>query len=653
MADFDVDVLIVGAGPTGLMLANELTALGVSIRIVDRATVRSDKSRAVLVQSRAMELLDRHGLAQELLERGTIGRGIDVHVYGKKIAAMDIKEREFDDCAFPVSLLVSQAVTEDVLEKHLLETLSNSHPGVERPVKVTSVTEGEVGVTVVLEHASNDASSAAGSDISRAVPSDESSSDDVRLETVRCRYLVGCDGSHSAVRRAAGIPFEGGSYLQSFMLCDTHVGSWPDRPAGRTQMFWDKGFLTLLPFSEDTGIVRLIGCRPVPVTAAARERERLQAPTIESFSEYFAETTHMSGPDAPQLTDPIWVTSFRLHHRCASTYQSGRILIAGDAAHIHSPAGGQGMNAGLGDAANLGWKLATAIRTEPALPGVEDEHLSSISSSSNATTLTVSPLSIDRATDLLASYDLERRPVGERLLRTTDKLFTLATTASPFVAWCRNTMIRFLAPVIVRFKSRQQKIIGAMSQLRVRYRKSPIVGTAPGWKGTVRGGDRAPDGRVLDLGGSLDEHWLLNSIWAGEGECMGLTSYHLLVFTGTQPASRDAWDDVLGDVLDAAETAADIETGLNATRAHVIAGSTEQAVLVSKAAQHLSVMVDSKAYLHGRYGFGDEPGYALVRPDGHVEHIGRLPTLAQVPAWMTDRSREIVEVGKAKSWWRW
>ncbi|CAK7221698.1 hypothetical protein SBRCBS47491_004615 [Sporothrix bragantina] len=614
---FDIDVLIIGAGPTGLMLANELTAFGVSLRIVDKEPVRSDKSRAIVVQSRGLELLDRHGLAHALVDRGTSGKGIDYYVYGRHAASMNMSDFEFKDTAFNDTLLASQVDTEDLLEKHLLKTLGPDHKGIERPATVSSIVADDEGVTVVLAHGVTGHAT----------------------ETLRCRYVVGCDGAHSSVRKSANIPFEGDAYLQSFLLADVHIDNWPDRPAGRTQMFWDTGFLTILPYAESKGIVRLIACKPVPVNAsAAEQRSHLEEPTLETFQEFFEHTAHFPPDKMPKLTDPIWVTAFRLHHRVADNYRSGRLLLAGDAAHIHSPAGGQGMNTGLGDASNLGWKLAAAVRA-PRTP-----------QKSTTTTLGL----MDK---LLDSYSAERRPIGVHLLRTTDHMFTAATTATPFYAWLRNMVIRCIFPIITRIRRRSEQLIGSMNQLRVRYRRSPVVGSAPGWKGVVRGGDRAPDGRVYVDGVVADgkETYILSQLWRGGA---GITSYHLLLFTGATNKIADATTKAIVAAADsAAETYKPV--GLDATVAHIIAGSALQAgVFVQGQDGHaaINVFVDKDAYLHGRYGFGSKPGYALVRPDGHVEHVGSLASLPQLAAWVEDRGESAAAAAAGKKanrpWWK-
>jgi 2-polyprenyl-6-methoxyphenol hydroxylase-like FAD-dependent oxidoreductase len=272
---------------------------------------------------------------------------------------------------------------------------------------------------------------------------------------IRARYLAGCDGAHSVARHGTGLKFKGAPYPQDFILADVKI-DW-ERPEDQLALFLArKGLIAAFPFGR--GLFRLIASRS---GARASRRELRHAeigagqqaedpPKLEEFEEAFARFT----PFRPRLHDPKWLARFRLHHRAAERYSRGRVFLAGDAAHIHSPVGGQGMNTGIQDAANLGWKLAMVIR------GEGDERL-------------------------LDSYDAERRPIGRRLLHFTDRAFAIATIHTPVIAAVRDFVLAIMIPRIMSSRERRRRAFRFVSQLAIRYDKSPIVGKGAGW--------RAPD----------------------------------------------------------------------------------------------------------------------------------------------------------------
>jgi 2-polyprenyl-6-methoxyphenol hydroxylase-like FAD-dependent oxidoreductase len=392
-----VEVLIVGAGPTGLTLACELAARGVRFRLVDKAPQRSDKSRALVVHARTLEIFQRMGFADALVARGRTSVGV------------------LDDTPYPFLLFVSQAETEAALEQHL----SALGGVVERGVEVTAIDE----------------------DCARF-------SDGTR---VRAGYIVGCDGAHSVVRHAAGLDFAGAAYDQDFVLGDVRL-DW-DGATDRLSLFLGRdGFLGIFPMAGERR-VRLIVARS-DVDAGAGD------PSLAELEALFRARTNR----AATLTDPVWLARFRLHHRGVHRYRAGRLFVAGDAAHIHSPAGGQGMNTGIQDAWNLGWKLALAVQR--------------------------------RADDaLLDSYGEERQPVGERLLRFTDRLFSVGTSTNPLVTAARDFLIPRVLPRLMATAGRRALLFRQLSELAIHYRSSPIVEDhRVGFHGGPRAGDRAPDG---------------------------------------------------------------------------------------------------------------------------------------------------------------
>jgi 2-polyprenyl-6-methoxyphenol hydroxylase-like FAD-dependent oxidoreductase len=530
----EVDVLIVGAGPTGLMLAHELALQNVSFRIVEKAVTRSPHSRALVVHSRSLELLHRHGITQELIARGRFNKGARVCVNGAVVTQIDAYIGA-QDTSFPEMLFVSQADTERCLEEALEKKRGLR---VERGVEVREIEQDESGVLVGLNRDGDE-------------------------EHVKVKYVVGCDGAHSVVRRAAGMTFEGGAYAQSFITADVQL----EKRVDRVGIFMGKGVLVIFPLNDE-GFVRLVVTRPED------KPTDLEEPSLDDFQEVYdlmVDKT-LSG----KLYDPTWMARFRLHQRIVDSYRKGRLFVAGDAAHIHSPAGGQGMNTGIQDAANLGWKLGQVLRDEDG-----DE--------------------------LLDSYHTERHPIGEMLLRSTDRMFRVASTTNPIFLFLRNLIMPWLIPWVMNNDQRRQDAFRFLSQLGIRYRSSPIVGTASSWKGALRGGDRAPDGEIVNA--VLGTTALLSL-------CTG-TSHHLLLFSGAGLNKADA------TILQNA--AAGFQKRENSIEVHNIftldgsAGNYEN--------------VDEGGSLHQRYGFV-EPGYVLVRPDGHVAHIGSLAAINELEAFL-------------------
>ncbi len=309
----DVDVLVVGAGPTGLTLAEELARFGVSYRIIDSGRGPTDLSKAIGVQARTLETLDIMGMADELVRRGNPARAFHIYDGDQHLLKLDFSELE---SRYPFLLIVPQSDTEQVLLAKL-----TAGTNAERSTTLTAFTQGEAGVDATLQH------------------------DDGQTERVRARWLVGCDGAHSTVRRGLGLPFEGEEYEEGFMLADVHV-EW-NMPQDELYLFIHDGWLMAF-FALPEGRYRLIA--DLPPAQAPPE----QHPTLEDCQSIVDQRT----PFPAKLSDPSWTAYYRIHRRIVPYLQEGRVFLAGDAAHIHSPAAAQGMNTGIQDAFNLGWKLA-------------------------------------------------------------------------------------------------------------------------------------------------------------------------------------------------------------------------------------------------------------------------------------------------------
>jgi 2-polyprenyl-6-methoxyphenol hydroxylase-like FAD-dependent oxidoreductase len=341
---FDADVLVVGAGPTGLTLAAALQSRGLRVVVVDRLQEGANTSRAAVVHARTLEVLEPLGVTAPLVARGLPARRFTIRDRDRVLVPIG-----FDDLPtrYPYTLMISQAVTERVLADRFSEL--GGH--VLRPRTLAALTQDADGATATLD--------------------DES--------RVRARYVVGADGMHSTVREAAGIGFSGGSYGESFLLADVRLTG--NVPSDEVILYFSPaGMVVVAPLPG--GVHRIVA------TA-------VNAPKQPSVADVQA-LLDARGPERERalVREVIWGSRFHLHHRVADRYREGRVLLAGDAAHVHSPAGGQGMNAGILDAMSLASALTRALAGEPAA---------------------------------LDAYAAERRPVAQQIVAFADRLTRLAT----------------------------------------------------------------------------------------------------------------------------------------------------------------------------------------------------------------------------------
>ena len=541
--DTDLDALIVGAGPTGLALAAQLRAAGARFRVVDRLHDRGRESRALGVQARTLELLQTIGLGEALAARGSTATRLVLHLDGRPVARVTLGDIGATDTRFPFILFVSQAETEALLAEHL----GAAGVTVERGVELLGAEPGADDVRCALRNGHG------------------------REEHLRARYLVGCDGAHSAVRRLAGVPFEGGSYPEEFALGDVEADG-PLTP-GAINSFVGPGVAMIFPLGRPT-TWRII---------AMAARDGVDGADGDARDLSLAELQAMvDGPTggAVRLRDPAWLTRFRLHHRQTARYRAGRLFLAGDAAHIHSPVGAQGMNTGIQDAWNLGWKLALVAR------GAADPRL-------------------------LDSYEAERWPVGRFLLRYTDRAFgtlTRVTSSGALAAWARRVVMPAVLPRAFESGRLRATVFRFVSELGIRYRRSPAVTEGePRLHGGPRAGDRLPDARLTLDGRDV---WLQQSI-------VGPRLALLLC------GDAEAWD---------AHGLAD----LGARHPDLLAVHR----LASRATA--GALVDARGDVLARLGVREAAQY-LVRPDGHVAFrcAGRdLRALERyLDAWFAPRGR--------------
>ena len=358
---FDTDVLIVGAGPTGLTLATALAARGVRARVIDRQGAGDNTSRAAVVHARTLEVLEPLGVSPTLVARGLQARRFTIRDRDRVLVPI-----AFDrlPTRYPYTLMVSQAVTEQVL----LERFTQLGGAVMRPRTLVDLSHDAAGVSVTLDDGSR----------------------------LRSRYVVGCDGMHSAVRERVGIPFSGGSYGESFVLADVHLsGAVPSDEV--TLYFSPAGMMVVAPLPG--GVHRIVA----PVD---------EAPEHPS-ADYVQTLLDTRGPQRERalVQGIVWGSRFRVHHRVADTYRAGRVVLAGDAAHVHSPAGGQGMNVGILDAMRLADALVRSLAGDAAA---------------------------------LDAYGAERRPVAQQVVAMADAMTRMATVR-PALRALRNLLLRTLS----------------------------------------------------------------------------------------------------------------------------------------------------------------------------------------------------------------
>lgn len=530
MSESSVQVLVVGAGPTGLTLAGELLRHRVQVRLIDKALEQpADHSRALAIQARTLELFDRMGVVDEVHRRGRVTNAVNVLAANGKRGRLTLRAFEQLVSPYPELLMLPQHETEDILATRLAQLGGR----IERGVELTGVSASPEGVVATL-----------------TTPQ--------RTESLRAEWVVGCDGAHSFVRRAAGIPFEGETYDDQCMvgdlvvrweLADNEVYICPSR----------SGIAVAFPIpGEHRFRVVLI----LPKAKEAPEggtRGPLELPEFEA---------HLKALWQVPLTieRAASVVRYRLHHRVVPRMREGRLLIAGDAAHIHSPAGGQGMNTGIQDAYNLAWKLAAVVHRRAG-------------------------------GELIDSYGAERLPVARKLVSFTDRLFGAAAAHGPVTAALRAYAPR-LVGVALALEPVQRKAVGFLSQLNIRYRHSPLSVELVRGKGAPpyrfedgpRAGDRAPDALLRGPEGDTRLFDVLRG-----------TVYGLLLFAGAQ-ASPEA----VAKLTAAAEALERAEPELLRARVIVEEGQAAGAVLV-----------DDRRQAVARYA-ASAPCAVFIRPDGYI-----------------------------------
>jgi 2-polyprenyl-6-methoxyphenol hydroxylase-like FAD-dependent oxidoreductase len=391
-------VIIAGAGPVGLTLACELTRFGIPVRIIDKAAARTDKSKALVLWSRTLELLDRGGGSEPFVKAGFKAEAVNF-ISGKKLIGQ-VSMRDVPT-PYPFGLMIPQSETERLLE----ERLNGSGIRIERQVELVDFQAGADKVQLTTKD---------GGGLERHISTP---------------WLIGCDGAHSVVRHGLNLPFAGETMDSDWTLADVHMRGYPC-PDNEASVYWhSEGAFVIFPISP--GRYRLLA--DLPTSGESKP----PTPTLESVQ----AIVDRRGPAGMTVFDPIWLAGFRINGRKVTDYRAGRVFLAGDAAHVHSPAGGQGMNTGMQDAFNLAWKLAMVIK--------------------------------GKANDwLLDTYSAERSAVGDDVLKAASRLTTIGTL--------RNATARALRDVVGHFAfglaSVRETFAETMTEVAIGYPASPLNG---------------------------------------------------------------------------------------------------------------------------------------------------------------------------------
>ncbi|WP_291363050.1 FAD-dependent monooxygenase [Acetobacter sp. UBA5411] len=396
-------VLVTGAGPVGLIMAAELARYGVPVRIIDKSPTCTNQSRALAIWPRTMELLDAAGCADLFVAAGLHAKTVSIHVGNRTLARIPFGTIA---SSFNYLLMIPQSETERLLEDHL-RTFGIT---VERGTELRDFVNRDAGVSCTLMHGEG------------------------RIEVLEAGWLIGCDGAHSFVRNRLGLTFGGETLPTGFVLADVHVTGLaipPDEPA----IFWHPdGAVMFFPISRSHyRIIADLGSAP------------LHTPSLKEIQ----TIVDRRGPGGIILSDPVWLSDFGVNERIVQDYRKGHVFLAGDAAHIHSPAGGQGMNVGMQDAFNLAWKLALVER-QKANPS------------------------------LLDSYNIERSRVARQILADSGRMTTVVLLKRHLAQRVRNFAVKWIFSISVIRRAMADRLSGIM----IDYPDSPLnVGSARGLRG--------------------------------------------------------------------------------------------------------------------------------------------------------------------------
>ena len=522
-----LDVLVIGAGPVGLALACELKRHGARVRLVEKKATPNEHPNAAIVHVRTLEILAAMGAVDGFLKEGFAFPGIHGHAFGKKLGFIDVRGI---DSPYPQPRTLGQQITERLLREHLAKLGG----AVEWQTEAVDMKQDDSGVGVGLNHL-----------------------DGNREERVTASYVVGCEGSSSITRKTFGIDFPGERYTgKEFLQIDAKV-RWT-YPHGYGYQFTVDDYIILFFAYDAKGHYRIICARN------DQDPNNTAPPTLEEMQALVRE---IADPTA-ELYDPVWFNRFRSGHRIATKFREGRAFLAGDAGHVHVPIGGQGMNYGIHDAFNLGWKLAAVVKGE-AKP------------------------------ELLDTYSAERHPIDQALIRGTDLGYHLLIEPHAI----KKVAMKFIVPALFTLEAFQDNVRNTLAEMNVAYPASPLTEDHGGSSGP-KPGERAPDATLV-LMPSRETATLF--------DLMRDPRWTLLLFAGISHSASD---------IEALEKIAAPVAATYRTRVaiHLVHAGGELPVPANWAAD---LVMDRERYVHDKYGV-TSPCLYLIRPDWHIAFRGGL-----------------------------
>lgn len=524
-------ILIIGAGPTGLTMAYLLSLYGIPFRIIDKKIHPTQTSNALALQSRSLEMLDDLGIANDFVE---VGQKVNAVTINEKKDTLLQLTTHYLKSAFPFILIVPQSITEEILSNHLFQLGKK----VERGCEILQLKTMDGVATAEIQNTLG------------------------TTETIHANWIIACDGAHSRVREALGIKFEGNDITEQFILADVTAKS--TYPNDQIQIFIAKeGLAALFPLPDNR--IRIVA------NILTQNISHYKDPCIAELQDIVRQ--RMQNPIEIQSSN--WMSKFWIHQKVVEHMQIGNIFLLGDSAHIHSPAGGQGMNTGMQDAYNLAWKLAMVIQKK-ATP------------------------------ELIDSFAKEREPIAHSVLKDTGRMTRMMISKNIFVDSFRRASLK----IANRINKLQSRFINRISQLSLSYRHSNIISYEHHYsRKSPKPGNRAPDVDYIDANG-LPQRF---------NESLRGGNFHLVVFSGKTVKQKKL--DSMRALL------AFVEKHYPDTIEPVVVSTNNTRELLMGLTKHN--YVDQNHGIHTRYRI-DKPGVYLIRPDKYIAYCSKRLSITDI-----------------------